>query len=113
MYGWREDRSFPLSLLVRDRARSEELQEALGDIQRVENALPNEHHREGAGATFRSAFTTSSRISRPGAWDEHSDDPAKRSLLARQYGAHDGFMRGNILLNDDFPGRRIARLRRR
>lgn len=37
---------FSLSLLVRDRARSEELQEALQDIQRVENALPYSNHRE-------------------------------------------------------------------
>lgn len=90
---------FSLSLLVRDRPRSEELQEALGDIQRVENALPYEHHREvrtdipvgvyNIIADFGQARGTNTATILP-----------NEAYLARQYG-RTILMRGNILLNDE------------
>lgn len=89
---------FSLSLLVRDRARSEELQAALGDIQRVENALPYDHHREVRSdipvgvyniiADFGQARGTNTATILP-----------NEAYLARQYG-RTILMRGNILLND-------------
>lgn len=90
---------FSLSLLVRDRPRSEELQEALGDIQRVENALPYDHHREVRNdipvgvyniiADFGQARGTNTATILP-----------NEAYLARQYG-RTILMRGNILLNDE------------
>jgi hypothetical protein len=90
---------FSLSLLVRDRARSDELQAALADIQVVENALPYEHHREVRSdipvgvyniiADFGQARGTNTATILP-----------NEAYLARQYG-RTILMRGNILLNDE------------
>jgi hypothetical protein len=90
---------FSLSLLVRDRARSEELQAALADIQVVENALPYEHHREvrsdipvgvyNVVADFGQARGTNTATILP-----------NEAYLARQYG-RTILMRGNILLNEE------------
>lgn len=90
---------FSLSILVRDRERSAELQEALGDIQRVENALPYDHHREVRSdipvgvyniiADFGQARGTNTATILP-----------NEAYLARQYG-RTILMRGNILLNSE------------
>jgi len=90
---------FSLSLLVRDRARSEELQEALQDIQRVENALPYSNHREVRSdipvgvyniiADFGQARGTNTATILP-----------NEAYLTRQYG-RTILMRGNILLNEE------------
>lgn len=88
---------FSLSLLVRDRARSDELQAALADIQDVENALPYDHHRRVRSdipvgvyniiADFGQARGTNTATILP-----------NEAYLARQYG-RTILMRGNILLN--------------
>ena len=90
---------FSLSLLVRDRPRSDELQAALGDIQVVENALPYANHREvrsdipvgvyNVVADFGQARGTNTATILP-----------NEAYLARQYG-RTILMRGNILLNDE------------
>jgi len=90
---------FSLSLLVRDRARSEELQAALQDIQRVENALPYSNHREVRSdipvgvyniiADFGQARGTNTATILP-----------NEAYLTRQYG-RTILMRGNILLDDE------------
>jgi hypothetical protein len=90
---------FSLSLLVRDRARSEELQAALQDIQRVENALPYANHREvrtdipvgvyNIIADFGQARGTNTATILP-----------NEAYLTRQYG-RTILMRGNILLNEE------------
>jgi hypothetical protein len=90
---------FSLSLLVRDRARSAELQEALQDIQRVENALPYSNHREVRSdipvgvyniiADFGQARGTNTATILP-----------NEAYLTRQYG-RTILMRGNILLNEE------------
>jgi len=90
---------FALSLLVRDRARSDELQEALLDIQRVENALPYANHREVRSdipvgvyniiADFGQARGTNTATILP-----------NEAYLTRQYG-RTILMRGNILLNEE------------
>jgi len=90
---------FSLSLLVRDRARSAELQQALEDIQRVEDALPYESNREVRGdipvgvyniiADFGQARGTNTATILP-----------NEAYLARQYG-RTILMRGNILLNEE------------
>jgi len=90
---------FSLSLLVRDRARSAELQEALGDIQRVEDALPYTSDREVRSdipvgvynivADFGQARGTNTATILP-----------NEAYLARQYG-RTILMRGNILLNEE------------
>jgi hypothetical protein len=90
---------FSLSILVRDRPRSEELQAALADIQVVENALPYERHREVRSdipvgvynivADFGQARGTNTATILP-----------NEAYLARQYG-RTILMRGNILLNDE------------
>jgi hypothetical protein len=90
---------FSLSILVRDRPRSDELQAALEDIQRVENALPYDHHREvrrdipvgvyNVVADFGQARGTNTATILP-----------NEAYLARQYG-RTILMRGNILLNHE------------
>lgn len=90
---------FALSILVRDRPRSQELQAALADIQVVENALPYQHHREVRSdipvgvynivADFGQARGTNTATILP-----------NEAYLARQYG-RTILMRGNILLNDE------------
>lgn len=90
---------FALSLLVRDRPRSAELQSSLGEIQRVEDALPYEPHKRvrddipvgvyNIVADFGQARGTNTATILP-----------NEAYLARQYG-RTILMRGNILLNDD------------
>jgi len=90
---------YALSLLVRDRPRSDELRAALADIQVVENALPYAHHREVRSdipvgvyniiADFGQARGTNTATILP-----------NEAYLAEQYG-RTILMRGNILLNDD------------
>ncbi|ANP45932.1 hypothetical protein [Candidatus Viadribacter manganicus] len=89
---------FSLSLLVRDRARSDELQAGLADIQRVEDALPYNNHRQvrthipvgvyNIIADFGQARGTNTATILP-----------NEAYLARQYG-RTILMRGNILLDD-------------
>ena len=90
---------FSLSLLVRDRPRSQELQAALEDIQRVEDALPYTSDREvrtdipvgvyNIIADFGQARGTNTATILP-----------NEAYLARQYG-RTILMRGNILLNEE------------
>lgn len=90
---------FSLSLLVRDRPRSEELREGLAIIQRVEDVLPYQSDREVRGdipvgvyniiADFGQARGTNTATILP-----------NEAYLARQYG-RTILMRGNILLNDE------------
>ncbi len=90
---------FALSLLVRDQARSSELNGALEDIQRVEDALPYDHHRRVRSdipvgvyniiADFGQARGTNTATILP-----------NEAYLAQQYG-RTILMRGNILLNDE------------
>ena len=90
---------FALSLLVRDQARSNELNGALEDIQRVEDALPYDHHRRVRSdipvgvyniiADFGQARGTNTATILP-----------NEAYLAQQYG-RTILMRGNILLNDE------------
>lgn len=92
-------RAFSLSILVRDRPRSDELSSALADIQVVENALPYAQHREvrsdipvgvyNVVADFGQARGTNTATILP-----------NEAYLARQYG-RTILMRGNILLNDE------------
>lgn len=91
--------SFALSILVRDRARSDELQTALADIQVVENALPYDHHRGvrsdipvgvyNVVADFGQARGTNTATILP-----------NDAYLTRQYG-RTILIRGNILLNEE------------
>lgn len=90
---------FSLSLLVRDRARSEELRESLPFLQRVEDSLPYESDREVRSdipvgvyniiADFGQARGTNTATILP-----------NEAYLARQYG-RTILMRGNILLNEE------------
>ena len=90
---------FALSLLVRDRARSAELQQNLQYLQRVEDALPYESDREvrtdipvavyNIIADFGQARGTNTATILP-----------NEAYLARQYG-RTILMRGNILLNEE------------
>lgn len=90
---------FSLSLLVRDRARSEELQAALGDIQRVENALPYEHHREVRSDIPVGVYNIIADFGQARGANTATILP-NEAYLARQYG-RTILMRGNILLNEE------------
>lgn len=90
---------FSLSLLVRDRARSEELQAALGDIQRVENALPHEHHREVRSDIPVGVYNIIADFGQARGANTATILP-NEAYLARQYG-RTVLMRGNILLNQE------------
>ncbi len=89
---------FSLSLLVRDRPRSAELQESLQFLQRVEDSLPYESDREVRSdipvgvyniiADFGQARGTNTATILP-----------NEAYLARQYG-RTILMRGNILLDE-------------
>jgi hypothetical protein len=90
---------FSLSLLVRDRARSEELQAALADIQTVENALPYAHHREVKSDIPVGVYNIIADFGQARGANTASILP-NDAYLARQYG-RTILMRGNILLNDE------------
>ena len=89
---------FSLSLLARDRARSEELQSALEDIQEVENALPYEHHREVRSDLPVGVYNIIADFGQARGANTATILP-NDAYLARQYG-RTILMRGNILLND-------------
>jgi hypothetical protein len=90
---------FSLSLLVRDRPRSEELQAALADIQVVENALPYEHHREVRSDIPVGVYNIIADFGQARGANTATILP-NEAYLARQYG-RTILMRGNILLNDE------------
>ncbi|PZO46081.1 MAG: NUDIX hydrolase [Alphaproteobacteria bacterium] len=90
---------FSLSLLVRDRPRSDELQAALADIQVVENALPYEHHREVRSDIPVGVYNIIADFGQARGANTATILP-NDAYLARQYG-RTILMRGNILLNDE------------
>ncbi len=90
---------FALSLLVRDRARSDELQAALADIQTVENALPYESHREVRSDIPVGVYNIIADFGQARGANTATILP-NEAYLARQYG-RTILMRGNILLNED------------
>lgn len=90
---------FALSLLVRDRPRSEELQAALEDIQVVENALPYTHHREVRSDIPVGVYNIIADFGQARGANTATILP-NDAYLARQYG-RTILMRGNILLNDE------------
>ncbi len=89
---------FSLSLLVRDRPRSEELQAALADIQVVEDALPYDHHREVRSDIPVGVYNVIADFGQARGANTATILP-NEAYLARQYG-RTILMRGNILLND-------------
>jgi hypothetical protein len=89
---------FSLSLLVRDRARSDELQAALADIQTVENALPYAHHREVKSDIPVGVYNIIADFGQARGANTATILP-NDAWLARQYG-RTILMRGNILLNE-------------
>ncbi len=89
---------FSLSLLVRDRARSDELAEALEEIQRVENALPYEHHREVRSDIPVGVYNVIADFGQARGTNTATILP-NEAYLARQYG-RTILMRGNILLDE-------------
>ena len=90
---------FSLSVLVRDRPRSAELQAALADIQTVEDALPYEHHREVRRDIPVGVYNVVADFGQARGTNTASILP-NEAYLARQYG-RTILMRGNILLNED------------
>ena len=90
---------FSLSLLVRDRARSDELQAALADIQTVENALPYAHHREVKSDIPVGVYNIIADFGQARGANTATILP-NDAWLARQYG-RTILMRGNILLNEE------------
>lgn len=90
---------FSLSLLVRDRPRSDELQAALGDIQTVENALPYQHHREVRSDIPVGVYNIIADFGQARGANTATILP-NEAYLARQYG-RTILMRGNILLNEE------------
>jgi len=90
---------FSLSLLVRDRPRSEELQAALADIQDVENALPYDQHREVRTDIPVGVYNIIADFGQSRGANTATILP-NEAYLARQYG-RTILMRGNILLNEE------------
>ncbi len=90
---------FSLSLLARDRARSEELQAGLADIQDVENALPYEHHRRVRSDIPVGVYNIIADFGQARGANTATILP-NEAYLARQYG-RTILMRGNILLNEE------------
>lgn len=90
---------FSLSLLVRDRPRSDELQAALADIQVVENALPYANHREVRSDIPVGVYNIIADFGQARGANTATILP-NDAYLARQYG-RTILMRGNILLNDE------------
>lgn len=88
---------FALSLLVRDRERSDELQAALADIQTVENALPYGHHREVRSDIPVGVYNIIADFGQSRGANTATILP-NEAYIARQYG-RTILMRGNILLN--------------
>ncbi|MGD9816725.1 MAG: NUDIX hydrolase [Hyphomonadaceae bacterium] len=90
---------FSMSLLVRDRARSDELQAALGDIQRVEDALPYTSDREVRSDIPVGVYSIVADFGQARGANTATILP-NEAYLARQYG-RTILMRGNILLNQE------------
>ncbi len=90
---------FSLSLLQRDRARSDELQAALGDIQLVQNALPMDERREVRSNIPVGVYNVIADFGQARGTNTATILP-NEAYLARQYG-RTILMRGNILLNDE------------
>jgi hypothetical protein len=90
---------FSLSILVRDRPRSDELQAALEDIQNVENALPYDHHREVRSDIPVGVYNVVADFGQARGANTATILP-NEAYLARQYG-RTILMRGNILLNNE------------
>ncbi len=90
---------FSLSLLVRDRARSDELQSALQDIQAVEDLLPYESEREVRSNIPVGVYNVIADFGQARGANTATILP-NEAYLARQYG-RTILMRGNILLNDE------------
>ncbi|MBY0566483.1 MAG: hypothetical protein K2P70_04185 [Hyphomonadaceae bacterium] len=90
---------FSLSLLVRDRARSDELQSALQDIQAVEDLLPYESDREVRSNIPVGVYNVIADFGQARGANTATILP-NEAYLARQYG-RTILMRGNILLNDE------------
>jgi len=90
---------FSLSLLVRDRPRSAELQAALADIQTVENALPQTNHREVRTDIPVGVYNIIADFGQARGANTATILP-NEAYLARQYG-RTILMRGNILLNEE------------
>ncbi len=90
---------FSLSLLQRDRARSDELATALGDIQVVEDALPYEHHREVRSDIPVGVYNIIADFGQARGGNTATILP-NEAYLARQYG-RTILIRGNILLNPE------------
>jgi hypothetical protein len=90
---------FSLSLLVRDRARSDELQAALADIQRVEDSLPYTSDREVRADIPVGVYNIIADFGQARGANTATILP-NEAYLARQYG-RTILMRGNILLNED------------
>ncbi len=90
---------FSLSLLVRDRARSDELQAALQDIQVVEDALPYDSNREVRSDIPVGVYNIIADFGQARGANTATILP-NEAYLARQYG-RTILMRGNILLNEE------------
>lgn len=90
---------FSLSLLVRDRARSDELQSALADSQAVEDALPYESDREVRSNIPVGVYNVIADFGQARGANTATILP-NEAYIARQYG-RTILMRGNILLNDE------------
>jgi hypothetical protein len=90
---------FSLSLLVRDRARSEELRSALEDIQVVEDVLPYESERKVRSDIPVGVYNIIADFGQARGANTATILP-NEAYIARQYG-RTILMRGNILLNDD------------
>ena len=90
---------FSLSLLVRDRARSAELQESLQYLQRVEDALPYESDREVRSDIPVAVYNIIADFGQARGTNTATILP-NEAYLARQYG-RTILMRGNILLNEE------------
>jgi hypothetical protein len=90
---------FSLSLLVRDRARSEELGSALEDIQVVEDALPYQSEREVRSDIPVGVYNIIADFGQARGANTATILP-NEAYIARQYG-RTILMRGNILLNED------------
>jgi len=90
---------FSLSLLVRDRARSDELQSALADIQAVEDGLPYQSEREVRSNIPVGVYNVVADFGQARGANTATILP-NEAYIARQYG-RTILMRGNILLNDE------------
>lgn len=90
---------FSLSLLIRDRTRSDELIAALADIQVVENALPYSAHREVRSDIPVGVYSVIADFGQARGANTATILP-NDAYLARQYG-RTILMRGNILLSEE------------